>query len=44
VLPFLVLVDGGYYENGLSGSGDIYVVMPSLEGWTVVKDIMLWIS
>lgn len=39
-----VEVEGGYYENGLSASGNIYRV--ALEGgqWVVKEDRMIWIA
>ena len=37
-------VTGGYFEAGLSASGNIYTVKRIADRWTVVKDVMLWIS
>ena len=39
-----VEVAGGYFESGLSASGNIYTVRRVGNTWIVVKDIMLWIS
>ena len=39
-----VLVDGGYYEAGLSSSGNVYTVERKNNKWVVTKDQMLWIS
>ena len=40
-----VEVYGGYYEAGLSSSGNIYVLKKDGNStWTVVKDTMIWIS
>jgi hypothetical protein len=35
---------GGYYEGGLSSSGNTYTVRKRLGKWTVTKDKMNWIS
>jgi hypothetical protein len=35
---------GGYYEAGLSASGDTYTVRKRLGKWRVAKDKMNWIS
>jgi hypothetical protein len=40
----MVEVDGGYYEDGLSGSGNTYYVERRGGRWEVVKDVMHWIS
>ncbi|MEO7110270.1 MAG: hypothetical protein ABI183_07535 [Polyangiaceae bacterium] len=37
-------VNGGYYEAGLSASGNIYRVERKANGWVVTKDEMTWIS
>jgi hypothetical protein len=37
-------VNGGYYEAGLSASGNIYTVERRVTGWVVTKDQMMWIS
>jgi hypothetical protein len=37
-------VNGGYYEAGLSASGNVYTVEKKASGWVVVKDEMMWIS
>ena len=37
-------VTGGYFEAGLSASGNIYTVKRIADRWTVVRDVMLWIS
>lgn len=37
-------VDGGYYEAGLSASGNVYTLEKRAKGWVVVKDEMMWIS
>ena len=39
-----VEVEGGYYEAGLSSSGNIYLVVLKNNKWVVVADRMLWIS
>lgn len=39
-----VEVTGGYFEAGLSASGNVYTVARINDGWTVIKDVMLWIS
>ena len=39
-----VEVDGGYYEAGLSSSGNVYTVERKEDKWVVTKDRMLWIS
>ena len=39
-----VEVDGGYYEAGLSASGNVYTVKRNHGKWIVTKDQMLWIS
>ena len=35
---------GGYYEAGLSGSGNVYSLERKANVWVVVKDEMMWIS
>lgn len=40
----VVDVWGGYYEGGLSASGNTYRVVRRNGRWTVVKDHMNWIS
>ena len=37
-------VNGGYYEAGLSASGNIYTVELRGKKWVVTKDQMTWIS
>lgn len=37
-------VDGGYYEAGLSASGNTYTVERKDNKWVVTKDQMRWIS
>ena len=37
-------VDGGYYEAGLSASGNIYRVERRVGKWFVARDEMRWIS
>ena len=37
-------VNGGYYEAGLSASGNVYTVERQKGAWVVVKDEMTWIS
>jgi len=38
-------VEGGYYEGGLSASGNTYTVERQRDGsWRVTKDVMSWIS
>ncbi len=39
-----VEVRGGYYEDGLSASGNIYTVVEKDGKWRVIKDKMEWIS
>lgn len=39
-----VEVGGGYYEAGLSASGNVYTVERNDGKWIVTKDQMLWIS
>jgi hypothetical protein len=39
-----VIVDGGYYEAGLSSSGNTYTVERKDHKWVVTKDQMRWIS
>jgi hypothetical protein len=39
-----VQVDGGYYEGGLSSSGNVYTLERKEGKWIVTKDQMLWIS
>jgi hypothetical protein len=39
-----VEVEGGYYESGLSASGDFYRVVRKLGRWRVKEDRMLWIA
>lgn len=40
-----VIVQGGYYEDGDSASGNTYTVVRRITGrWTVTKDKMNWIS
>jgi len=38
------LVEGGYYEAGLSASGNEYEVVKEGDKWTIKKDTMKWIS
>jgi hypothetical protein len=37
-------VSGGYYEAGLSSSGNVYFVKRRDGKWVVTGDKMLWIS
>lgn len=37
-------VDGGYYEAGLSASGNTYTLERKNGRWVVTKDVMHWIS
>ncbi len=37
-------VDGGYFEGGVSASGNTYRVVKRGLRWVVVKNTMLWIS
>jgi hypothetical protein len=39
-----VEVEGGYYEAGLSSSGNTYTVERKDKKWVVTEDKMLWIS
>ncbi len=42
--PDQVEVTGGYFEAGLSASGNVYTVTRTNGRWTVVKDRLSWIS
>ncbi len=42
--PDQVEVTGGYFEAGLSASGNVYTVTRTSDRWTVVKDRLIWIS
>ncbi len=37
-------VEGGYFEGGLSASGNLYTVERINGTWKVIKDVLLWIS
>jgi hypothetical protein len=37
-------IDGGYYEAGLSASGNTYYVERKNGKWVVIRDVMHWIS
>lgn len=37
-------VEGGYFEAGLSASGNVYTVEKRKGKWVVTKDVMQWIS
>lgn len=37
-------IDGGYYEAGLSASGNTYFAQRKNGHWVVLKDVMHWIS
>lgn len=39
-----VEVSGGYYEDGLSASGDIYTVVQQHGSWIVTHDKLKWVS
>ena len=39
-----VQVEGGYYEAGLSASGNTYYLKYMDKQWTVTRDVMHWIS
>lgn len=39
-----VEVEGGYYEAGLSSSGNTYFLKKQKDKWVVTKDVMHWIS
>ena len=39
-----VQVEGGYYEAGLSASGNTYYLKYMDGQWTVIRDVMHWIS
>jgi hypothetical protein len=39
-----VEISGGYYEAGLSASGNTYYLKKVNGKWTVIKDVMHWIS
>lgn len=38
------VAEGGYYEAGLSASGDSYYLEKTNGKWAVTKDVMHWIS
>lgn len=38
------VVEGGYYEANVSGSGNVYELVKEGNRWTVTKDTMKWIS
>lgn len=38
------IVSGGYFESGLSASGNLYTVVRQNGKWTVVDNELLWIS
>jgi hypothetical protein len=42
--PDQVEVTGGYFEAGLSASGNVYTVTRTNDRWTVVKDSLIWIA
>ena len=42
--PDHATVNGGYYEAGLSASGNVYTLERVSGAWTVTKDEMTWIS
>lgn len=42
--PNQVEATGGYFEAGLSASGNVYTVTRTNDRWTVVKDRLIWIS
>jgi hypothetical protein len=44
ISPDQVEVLGGYYESGLSASGNTYTVRRVKDKWTVTSDKMDWIS
>jgi hypothetical protein len=37
-------VNGGYFEAGLSASGNVYTLERQKGAWVVTKDEMTWIS
>lgn len=39
-----VIVEGGYFEAGLSSSGNVYELVREGNRWIVKKDTMTWIS
>jgi hypothetical protein len=39
-----VEVSGGYYEGGLSSSGNTYYLKREAGKWKVIRDVMQWIS
>ena len=44
ISPNKVEVAGGYYESGLSSSGNVYILKRVNNKWIVISDNMLWIS
>lgn len=42
--PDTAVVEGGYFEAGLSASGNIYELARESGHWVVKKDILRWIS
>jgi hypothetical protein len=38
------VVNGGYFEAGLSASGNVYTLERKRGAWVVTKDVMQWIS
>jgi hypothetical protein len=36
--------EGGYFEAGLSSSGNVYELERRSDGWHVISDRMMWIS
>jgi hypothetical protein len=42
--PDTAVVEGGYFEAGLSASGNVYELAKEGERWVVKKDTMQWIS
>ena len=42
--PDTALVEGGYFEAGLSASGNVYELVKEGDRWVVKQDTMMWIS
>lgn len=42
--PTKIEVEGGYYENGMSSSGNVYTLVRRHSRWVVIHDKLLWIS
>ncbi len=42
--PDTAVLEGGYFETGLSASGNVYELAKEGRRWVVKKDTMKWIS